>query len=152
MTVESANWHKRAVDLLARREHSTLELKRKLQQKGAPKDLIDTLLNGLEQSGYLSDERFAEGYVRYRSQAGFGPIRIRAELQQRGISSHLIDQFLSQSTEFWGKQLESLWQRRFHGKLPRNQQEYGRQVRFLLQRGFAAGQVQELIQLNNERM
>jgi len=141
------DWYNRAVGLLARREHSANELARKLRAKGAPEGQVDLILLALKQNGYQSDARFAESYVRHRVEAGFGPMRIRAELQQRGVDSYLIDQFLNQPPEFWQKQLENLWQRRFHGKLPQNQQEYGRQVRFLLQRGFAAECVQNLIQL-----
>lgn len=140
------DWYNRAVGLLARREHSANELARKLREKGAPEDQIDSILLALKQNGYQSDTRFAESYVRHRVEAGFGPVRIRAELLQRGVESALIDQSLNQPLEFWQNQLKGLWQRRFHGKLPQNQQEYGRQVRFLLQRGFMAEQVRKLIQ------
>lgn len=141
------DWYNKAISLLARREHSCFELKNKLKQKGAPTELLDDLLLQLKTSNYQSDERFAASYTRMRTEAGFGPLRIRAELQQRGISSELIAQVLGQDDEVWLERLCELWQRRFRGKLPQNQQEYGRQIRFFLQRGFAAAWVGRIVKV-----
>lgn len=133
--------------LLARREHSIGELKQKLKQKGAAEGDIDAVLVELIEKGYQSDERFAKSYVRCRVQAGFGPLRIRAELQQRQVSPDLIARVLDQAESFWQARLEEIWQRRFHGKLPKNQQEYGRQIRFFLQRGFHSALVTHTIKI-----
>lgn len=141
------DWYNKAVELLARREHSCLELKNKLKQRGAPQELLDELFLQLKINNYQSDERFAASYTRMRTEAGFGPLRIRAELQQRGISSELIAQVLDQDDEIWLLRLRELWQRRFRGKFPQNQQEYGRQVRFFLQRGFIASWVGRIIKI-----
>ena len=62
-----------AMDLLARREYSTVELQRKLLVKFSAYEIIDQELTRLTCQGLLSDERFAEAYSRYRSGAGFGP-------------------------------------------------------------------------------
>lgn len=144
---DNIDWYNKAVGLLARREHSQRELKQKLKQRGAAANDIETVLTNLLDRGYQSDARFAASYVRSRVQSGYGPRRIQGEMAQRGISSALVAQVLDQDEEFWQKQLMEVWQRRFHGKLPKNQQEYGRQVRFLLQRGFATGHIQALIKL-----
>ncbi|MCW8847229.1 MAG: recombination regulator RecX, partial [Sedimenticola sp.] len=79
-----------AIRLLTNREHSRLELSRKLQSRCDDRNLLSEVLDDLERSGYLSDDRFTELYVNYRKQKGFGPIRIRQELQERGISTDLI--------------------------------------------------------------
>lgn len=141
---QEVDWYDRAVRLLARREHSQFELRRKLKQKGAPQDQIESILKELIENNYQSDCRFAHGYVRYRTQSGFGPLRIQAELRQRGVSTGLISEALSQSSDFWFDQLKALCERRFRGKLSENQQEYARQVRFLLQRGFSSAMVSRL--------
>ncbi len=145
MIANEIDWYNRAVGLLARREHSVFELRQKLRQKGALSAEIDDVLQRLVERNYQSDERFALSYVRTRVAAGFGPIRIRVELVARGVAPELIDTALSRSDVFWQQQLSALWQRRFHGKLPKNQQEYGRQVRFLVQRGFPTALVLRLI-------
>src|SRR3990167_2544794 len=75
-----------AMDLLARREHGRVELTRKLRQRGAPVELIDAALERLVQEGLLSEARYLESFVGYRARAGYGPLRIREELIQRGLS------------------------------------------------------------------
>ncbi len=85
----------RAMDLLARREHSALELHRKLTAKfPETPELIDEIISGLQASGLQSDERFTEAFVSSRIKKGQGPRRIAMELQQRGVSQQLVDQML----------------------------------------------------------
>ncbi|MCA1777985.1 MAG: recombination regulator RecX [Xanthomonadaceae bacterium] len=76
-----------ALRLLARREHSCLELSRKLLAKGWPQSRVDEVLDELAAAGLQSDQRFAESFVRQRAGRYYGPRRIRAELEQRGVDS-----------------------------------------------------------------
>ncbi|HEX5636173.1 MAG TPA: regulatory protein RecX, partial [Gammaproteobacteria bacterium] len=85
----------RALGLLARREHSAVELKRKLQQKGYNSSDIDTELSQLQRDGSLSDRRFTEAYVNMRMNRGYGPMRILAELRDRGIPAELANEYLN---------------------------------------------------------
>lgn len=66
--------------MLARREHSQLELTQKLTQKGFQERDIELLLEEFVQLGWQSDQRFAESYSRSRVHKGFGPVRIQYEL------------------------------------------------------------------------
>ncbi|HVL00870.1 MAG TPA: regulatory protein RecX, partial [Dongiaceae bacterium] len=75
-----------ALQLLSRREHSLHELQQKLAGEHAEEDLT-AVLTQLVDAGLQSDRRFADVWVRHRSQQGFGPIRIRGELRQKGIAS-----------------------------------------------------------------
>ena len=75
-----------ALRLLARREHSRYELAIKLRQRKIPPDVFDPVLDEYEREGWLDDDRFAEIYSRQRIEAGYGPLRILAELQQRGVN------------------------------------------------------------------
>ena len=74
-----------AMDLLARREHGRVELTRKLRQRGALPEMIDTALDRLTEEGLLSESRYLESFVSYRARSGYGPLRIREELSQRGL-------------------------------------------------------------------
>ena len=87
-----------AMNLLAYREHSRAELVAKLIGRSFDVSEIDAALDILENEHLLSDERFAQAYVRMRSRKGFGPIRIRQELQERGISRELIVTYLTSGT------------------------------------------------------
>lgn len=137
---EVAIIRRRAMDLLARREHSFCELKRKLNDRleieGDWK--ITAVLERLREQGLQSDSRFVENYVRYRSCKGFGYLHIKQDLQARGVDSALIDCFLNPQEQFWREQLERLVSK----KLPANDtivfagKGHRRLVRFLRSRGF----------------
>ena len=73
------------MDLLARREHGRVELTRKLRQRGAEAELIETALDRLTEEGLLSEARYLESFVSYRARSGYGTLRIREELSQRGL-------------------------------------------------------------------
>ncbi|MDP1932423.1 MAG: regulatory protein RecX [Gammaproteobacteria bacterium] len=98
-----------AMDLLARREHSRSELVEKLQRKysEASRHFL-AVLDQLEQDGLLSDERFAEAYVRYRRSRGFGPLLIRQELRGKGIDAMLLDAVIDIRAEEWLDTLREL--------------------------------------------
>lgn len=124
------------MDLLARREHGRVELTRKLRQRGAPVELIDTALERLAQEGLLSEARYLESFVSYRARAGYGPLRIREELIQRGLSRADVEQALRDSGIDWREQLEQTWRRKFAGQLPGDARERAQQGRFLSYRGY----------------
>ena len=125
-----------AMDLLARREHGRVELTRKLRQRGACPDMIDIALDRLTEEGLLSESRYLESYINYRAGSGYGPLRIREELGQRGLSRGDIEEALRESGFNWQEQLEDTWRRKFAGKLPEDAKERARQGRFLSYRGY----------------
>jgi regulatory protein len=75
----------RAMRLLARREHSERELRRKLAERGVADTDADAALAALKARNWQSDARFAESLVRRRLEAGYGPLVIEAELAAHGI-------------------------------------------------------------------
>ncbi|HHO68381.1 MAG TPA: regulatory protein RecX, partial [Gammaproteobacteria bacterium] len=87
--------------LLARREHSVLELRRKLEQRGWQGGPLDEVLDSLVDQNLLSDRRFAEVYTRTRIERGYGPLRIRAELRERGIDAALAEAALEAEAPDW---------------------------------------------------
>ena len=75
----------RALRLLARREHSDRELRRKLAERGVSDADAGAALAALKARNWQSDERFAQSLVRRRLEAGYGPNVIAFELAQHGI-------------------------------------------------------------------
>lgn len=136
--------YNKALTYLANREHSRLELAQKLEKNCEDVNLIQQVLDQLTQQNLLSDQRFAEQYVRMRVNRGFGSQRIEQELKQRGISAELIAQSLQQDEIDWYEQTRKAWQKRFK-TLPKDLQERAKQVRFLLYRGFTSEQINELL-------
>ncbi len=134
-----------ALRLLARREHSRRELATKLRQRRLPNDRIETVLDEFETEGWLSDDRFAEAFVRQRMDAGYGPIRIRSELQQKGVD--LVPACLTDiGEEDWNGRAIRARERRFGLRnIQEDWPEKGRQARFLTQRGFSSSQVERAL-------
>lgn len=124
----------RALDLLARREHSRAELARKLGSHAADREALETLLDELARRGWLSDARFAEALVHDR-QARFGSVRLAHELRQRGVPEDLIREQLDALRASELQRARRVWQQKF-GRLPADARERARQMRFLTQRGF----------------
>ena len=133
-----------ALRLLARREQSRLELIQRLIKRGCDIDMAEALLDELAEAGWQSDQRFAEHYFQVRMNAGFGPLRIRAELQQRGIARATIDALNDDPVNDWQARLEQLYHKKYHDSAPDTQQERAKRSRFLSQRGFSPEQIRRL--------
>ena len=133
------------IRLLARREHSRFELARKLVSKGRDRAVTDRVLDGLAQEGLLSDERFTEQFVRSRIEAGYGPLRIRADLRERGIGSDLAGDYLDGKESDWRERCRAAWARRFNTP-PNDRRDWARQSRFLANRGFSGDHVRRVLE------
>ena len=131
-----------ALNLLARREHSEWELARKLRAKDFPDADIQTIITKLSQEGLLSNARFIENYIQSRLNKGFGPLRIRAELIERGLTEEFIEHHLNISDNAWFIAARGVWQKRFKGRLPNDFKSRAQQMRFLQYRGFTHEQIE----------
>ena len=127
----------RALGLLARREHSAAELKRKLQQKGYTSAVeVDNCLLRLQAEGSLSDHRFTEAYVHMRMSRGYGPMRIMAELREKGITGDLIAECLSQDASDWQIVLRHQYDKKYSGRPIEDYRDKAKRVGYLQARGF----------------
>ena len=135
---------KAAMDLLSRREHSRKQLVDKLRQRGFEAAEISPVLDKLEKENLLNDERFAESYLNQRIQRGFGPLRIRQELVERGISSDIIQHHMEQFIDQWGELMRRQRAKKFGAEIPADFKEKMKQARFLQNRGFSPESVMRL--------
>ncbi len=135
-----------ALDLLSRREHSTRELQDKLLSRDFELDEIRPVLQTLSREGLLSDERFVESFIHSRMGRGSGPVKIRLELRQRGISDELIETWLDERDERWNASAEAVRVKKFGSALPTEYRERARQTRFLQYRGFTPEQIRRVLQ------
>jgi len=127
--------------MLARREHSVFELTRKLQQKDFSSELIDEVIERLVADNLLSDERFAEAYLRMRSARGFGLQRIRLEMKERGVTSELVSAAIEQSDIDWFALASDVRERKFGEHYPDEFALRAKQMKFLQYRGFSHAQI-----------
>ena len=122
--------------MLTTREHSRLELTRKLRARGYPVDDIDTVLDDLERSELLSEARLIEVYVAERLGKGFGPVRIRFELREKGLSDAQIDPHLQLQDEHCLALIGAAHDHRFGAGSRDDRQTLAKRARFLEYRGF----------------
>jgi regulatory protein len=137
----AADVRRRAMDLLARREHARRELAAKLRSRGMPADMVESVLDDLGRENLLSDARFAESFIAARVGRGQGPVRIRMELEQKGVGSEAIAMALDNASPDWGELAAAARSKRFGRKPPRDFHERARQARFLQYRGFASDHI-----------
>jgi len=136
------------MDLLARREHSRLELERKLLARSFSEPLVGAVLDELEDDGLLSAERFTQSFVESRYSRGQGPHRIEKELAERGIES--TDGYLDDERFDWAALARETRIKRFGKGVPDDFAEKARQMRFLEYRGFSRDQIRYALRFEDE--
>ena len=120
-----------------RREHSKLELFKKLQLKGYDDDVINSSISKLVEQNYQSDDRFAEDFIQMRFNQGKGPVKIALELKMRGINNFDL------STFDWFQLAKEIRQKKFGDVSSLDYKETAKQKRFLQSRGFNLDQINQ---------
>ena len=133
----------RALGYLARREHSRFELERKLKPHAQTSEELSSLLDALEQRGFLSAARMVEQVIHMRK-SRFGSQRIAHELREKGIAENLIAEALPNIRETEQESAREVWRKKF-GAMPADAKELARQMRFLRGRGFAAEVIHQVL-------
>ena len=141
---------KKAMDYLARREHGRGELLDKLLRFGFDADVADDAVARLIEDGLQSDERFAEAFVRSRINQGKGPVRIRADLRERGLAGPVIDVALEDADEDWYALAVDVRLKKFGPDTPLEFRHKAKQMRFLQSRGFEPDQIQAAVSADPE--
>jgi regulatory protein len=134
-----------AVRMLARREHSAFEIRRKLKQKGLAKPEIEEAVARLQEEGLLSDARYAESYINGRMGKGYGPVRIALELRERGVAESDFGSYLHAGNLDWWSVLETVYDKKYGGTPCSDYREKAKRARYLQYRGFELDKIHELL-------
>jgi regulatory protein len=134
-----------AVRLLSRREHSAFEIRDKLLKRDFDSEEVDRVIIELQQGGWLSDERFAEAYIRMRQLKGFGPVRIAMELNERGVKEHIVDDYLHADDDSWRQTLEQQYRKKYKDKPIDDYNDKAKRIRFLQYRGFVLDVIYQVV-------
>jgi len=134
----------KSIELLARREHSVVELKQKLKTREYSEEKIQQALEQLVRDGLVCDERFTEAYVRHRTMRGFGPNKIATELNSKGVSGLLIEEYLDASSPHWLDLALNAYVKKFGEGAPTTYAEWTKRARFLQGRGFSSSIIQNV--------
>ena len=139
------NCYNRALDLLARREHSAGELEKKLIEKGFSDVDATTSIEKLQANNLQCDQRFTESYVRNRAMRGFGSVKIANELYQRQVSEAMAADVLDEYHEQWLSIGDDLYRKKYRQTKVENYNEWSKRARFLQSRGFTSEQIRKIV-------
>jgi regulatory protein len=132
--------------LLTRREHSQKQIEQKLTVKGYKREQVSAVINDLTQQNWQDDNRYAESYLNRRRQKGFGPVKIAYELRQQGIDKAKVNELIKARAADWMDSLQQLYRRKFADPAISDNTERGKRIRFLSQRGFPNGMINDVIE------
>ena len=122
------------MDFLSRREHSVKEIYQKMSARVESKDMLSEEINKLISEELISDERFAESYFQSRKSRGFGPLRIKNELIQKGVQESIF--YSIQSETDWSAFAFIALEKKINGKKPDDTKTILKLKNFLNYRGF----------------
>ncbi|WP_022834966.1 regulatory protein RecX [Salisaeta longa] len=139
----------RALDYLAHKPRTEAEVRRKLQRKDYPDDIIADVVARLHELGYLDDHAYARDYIhnRFRSKR-YGPLRIERELRKRGVDRTIVEQavadfFADHSTLDAARHHASKRWGRLTDDDPRRRQQ--KMYRYLKRRGFRSDTIRRVV-------
>lgn len=132
--------------MLARRDYSHAELAQRLRQRGHDGPAITAALAECQLQGWQDDLRFASHFIASRYRNGYGPLRISAELRQRGLNEASIHALLTADDYDWQQALQDFFVRRCKAPAADRPGRY-RQARLLQLRGFDAEAIRRLLAL-----
>ncbi len=134
----------RALKLLSLREHSRLELERKLRAHETQEGELSAVLDALAARGFISDERVADS-VLHRRAGKLGASRVKAELQAKGLDETVVREAIEQLRGSEVERAREVWRKKF-GQPPADAKERAKQMRFLAARGFSGEIVRRVIE------
>ena len=138
----------RALRLLGNREHSRVELERKLAQHEQEPGQLQRVLDELQAKGFIDEQRVVSS-VLHRRAPRLGAMRIRRELQGKGLAPALVAEAVAQLKATEVQRARAVWERRF-GEVPGDARERARQARFLAARGFGGDVIRRVLNADFE--
>ncbi len=150
VAVDPAEIRRAAMNLLARREHSLVELRRKLGARFQDGELLEEELQRLSDENLQSDSRYAESFARQRAGRGYGPVRVRQEMREKGLNDAAIADAFQRADLDWYALAEEVFRKKFGAAMDGGDhqqalKEKARQARFMQYRGFESDHYRHLL-------
>jgi regulatory protein len=140
----------RALRLLSQREHSRAELERKLARHAEDPAEIARVLDHLQSRGFIDHQRVADSLVHRRS-AKLGAMRIRQELQAKGLDAQTVDAAVASLRATELERAREVWRKKF-GAPAQDANERAKQARFLAARGFGGEVIRRVLAGTEEEL
>ena len=133
----------RALRCLAQREHSRVELARKLAAHAESPEQLDRVLDELQAKDFISEARVVASVINRRA-AKFGAARIRHELQGKGLAPEAVAEAVTTLKASEVERAREVWRKKF-GELAAGAAARGKQMRFLAARGFGSDAIRRVV-------
>ena len=133
----------RALRLLSMREHSRVELERKLARFEEEEGTLAKALDELQAKGFINEARVIES-VLHRRVEKLGAARIKQELQGKGLDPGAVSEAVASLQSSERERAQEVWRRKF-GAEPTDAKEAMRQMRFLATRGFTTDVIRRVV-------
>ena len=140
---QNSDVYSKAVDLLAIREHSTKELIIKLQNKFPKFKDFNEIIERLQRENLLNNTRYAQAYIRMRAKKGFGSLRISQELKEKGITTEIINENISDEID-WYLVMQQAFKKKYPLGKADSLKDVIKQKRFLANRGFSFEEIESV--------
>lgn len=134
-----------AMNFLARREHSMLELKQKLRRRFSDEDLLDSELQRLAAESLQSDVRYAESFILQRASRGYGFNRVRQELREKGLTDSEVSCAIESTAIDWSSVALEVYFKKFGENGTVDLKEKAKRIRFMEYRGFDREHYRQLL-------
>jgi len=125
-----------ALGCINRREHGSRELLKKMLAKEYAFAICDKVIQDLQASDVLSDQRFATSMVRYGAFKGHGPVKIRQDLKNKELANDYMNQAFDELEIDWYALAKDIRVKKYGDTIPKEWKDKAKQMRFLQQRGF----------------
>ena len=133
----------RALRYLAAREHSRMELERKLKAHAESTEQLAQVLDELTAKDFISEARVVESVINRRA-AKFGAARVKHELLGKGLDAELVAEAMSGLKATEVERARQIWRRKFDGPAL-DAAGRAKQMRFLAARGFSGDTVRKVV-------
>lgn len=150
-TLDYTGLRQAIISLLGRRDYSRKELYLKYKDRVESLEDLDIVLEDFAERGWQCDTRFCESFLNSRCYR-YGPIRLRFELSNKGITDDQIERALEALEMDWSAQASDILQRKYSALDTQDPKQKGKAYRFLAQRGFNSEHIQQALSnyTNNE--
>ena len=135
------------MNALSRREHSEKEIYLKFVNLVNSKDILLEEILKLKEEGLISNQRYAEAYIRSRFHSGFGPVRIKYELEKKGVIKTIIKTAFQETDLDWDDKLKSEFKKKYESNDMKSLND-NKISKFFLYRGFDLEKISKLIKNN----
>jgi regulatory protein len=143
MAFDAPSLKGRALRLLSSREHSRLELERKLVSFEDEPGSLAAVLDELQAKGFISEQRVLESVVNRRA-GKLGAARIKQELQGKGLDPQAVADAVAGLRDTELERAREVWRKKF-GQPPEDAAQRAKQMRFLASRGFGGGTIHKVV-------